>query len=144
MTEMNFAAIPVELPVTVGDSEYILREASEEVAVNYRNKSMDCTMFNEEGKPIGVKGLADVEVLLVSKCLFTKGNTSVPASTILSWPARTVKALFVKVREISGFDDEEETEESLHKQQEEIEKKLKKLRGKSEKNPSGSMTDTSA
>lgn len=121
--ELNFSDLSlIELPVTGPDGKaYILKEATGKAAKAYRNALMACTTLGPTGKPQSIRNLADVEPMLVGMCLFhaeegkNKGQP-VSQSTIENWPAKVVKALFEKIKEISGLDEEETTiEVSLKK-----------------------------
>ena len=100
----------VELPVIVGDKSYTLREANGGAACQYRNALIECTKLGPGGVPTQLKGIASVEPLLVSLCLFDEKGKRVPTSTIEKWPARVQKALFEKAKEISELGEDEEGE----------------------------------
>jgi Asp-tRNA(Asn)/Glu-tRNA(Gln) amidotransferase C subunit len=133
---------PIEVPYRIDGTLYVLREASGDAAVKYRNACMRAARFSE-GKIAGIEGAADAEPLLVSLCLYKadkdgnvpvdrQGNADprwlVPAQTIKRWPQRVQKALFAKVKAISRLEeDDTETEESLLRQQAEIDAKLTKI-----------------
>lgn len=107
---------PVEVPVTIAGESYTLREATGETAVQYRDAMLACTTLGPEGKPTIISGLAGVEPLLVSLCLYDSIDHLVPEATIRSWPARIQKALFERAKQISDLDegeDEDEDEESV-------------------------------
>lgn len=97
---------PREFSVTVGDKEYVLREASEGAAVRYRDAIFQSTKFSK-GKLSGMVGLAEAEPLLVSLCLFEGGDKPVPLNVIKCWPARIVKAMFEKAKDISDLGEKE-------------------------------------
>jgi hypothetical protein len=59
-----------------------------------------------------VVGLANVEPLLVSLCLFRENGAPVLLATVRSWPARVVKSLFEKAKEISDLGEERKEEEA--------------------------------
>ena len=102
---------PVEVSVSIGGNPYILREASGGAACQYRNALIECTKLGPGGIPTALKGIASVEPLLVSLCLFDDKNKRVPVAAIEKWPARIQKALFERAKIISelGEDEEEET-----------------------------------
>lgn len=100
---MNFDLTPREVPVTIGKEQYLLVEATEDVACKFRNASLN-NMKVDDGKIVGMSGVADVEPLLVSMCLLKNvGNSMVPVdiSTVRAWPSRIVKKLFETIKEIS-------------------------------------------
>lgn len=121
--EMVFEDLaPVEVPVKIGNRNYILKEANQEVAKNYRNTLMKATKFGPNGMPIGSDGLADAEAVLVAGCLFESYGTPeqprirpVTLSTILGWKPKIVGPLFERAQAISGLRDQL-TEETLQGQ----------------------------
>jgi hypothetical protein len=108
---------PIELNFSFSSKQYVLREASEEAAVQYDNACMDARVY-VDGKLERLENLADVEPLLVSLCVFEKrfkedgttvdGFYPVSDSTVRSWPARLVKQLYEKAKLISGMEKEKE------------------------------------
>jgi len=110
LERMNFNVDLIEIPITIGGEDYVLREASGDAGCKYRNALLACTTLTD-GKPSRIEGMADVEPLLVSLCLFTQGGRPVTVPKVRSWPSRVVKALFEKIKEISDLDEEEEDEE---------------------------------
>lgn len=142
--ELNFADItPIELPVTIGEKKYVLREADEETAAIFSNARLKGVQL-DDGKVTGLpEDLAGVQSLLVSRCLFPynvdgkAANTPVPRDVVKSWPSRIVKPLFEKAKEISELDEGEETLEGLLKQQEDTKKKIDKMKEESAKNVLG-------
>jgi len=111
--ELNFEDVTlIEIPVKIGGDQYILREATGEAAVNYRNAMLACTQLGESGKPQSIRNLASVEPLLVSYCLYyadgPKKGQNVPKQVILSWKNKIVKTLYEKVKEISDLDESED------------------------------------
>ena len=98
----------IEIPVKYADKSYILREATGAASAQYRNAMMDCTKLGADGKPTIIKGLANIEALLVSLCLRDNDGKRVPIDEVNSWPSRVVKVLYEKVQVISGLKEEEE------------------------------------
>lgn len=111
---------PMEVPVRIGDRQYILREADEGAACAYRNAIINSARTNDQGKVIGHDGLADVEPLLVSLCLYRANGEGKMALTkegapdrsyllgmagVKALPSRVVKPLFERAKQISGLDD---------------------------------------
>ena len=113
-----------EVRVNFPNKNYVLREASGAIAATYRNESLRCTRFGEDGKVSGMEGMADLEIKLVHYCLMD-GDKRVPIETIKGWPERYVKQLFNLAKEMSGL--EENTLVSLRKQRDELDKKIAKL-----------------
>ena len=112
---------PVEVPVTIKGKDYVLKEASSDAAVKFRNANAagaTLTQDANERTKVTMGSIADSEPLLVSLCLFEvrkddKGNVMINPSTgkavhgavALGWVRglknSIVKALFDKVMEIS-------------------------------------------
>jgi hypothetical protein len=119
---LNFDDLtPSEVAVTLQGQAYILREASAEAARQYRNAIIRSSKLGGEGKKVrvtSVDGVADVEPLLVSLCLFkTVGELrqAVPLPTILQWKSRVVKALFERIKQLSDLDEKDDSEEGSAK-----------------------------
>jgi hypothetical protein len=128
MSEIRFDDIsPIEVEVFVGKEKYILRETSGAARVIYDNARLACYEY-QEGKLVKVHDIANIEVLLVSLCLFmSDGVTPVSEVTIKMWPGRVYKALYERAREISGMS---ETPENLEEQIKLLQKQLSEYRDK--------------
>ena len=127
----------IQIPVRIGGGAYVLQEADEAAAVAYQNAATKAARFNEDGNLTGVDGAADVEPLLVSRCLFDRSpaggvGSPVPLDTIKKWPARIVSKLFEKAKEISQLDTAE-TVEKLEKQIARSQARLVKLKAEAAK-----------
>lgn len=119
---------PVEVSVKLGGEQYWLKEASEAAAVAYRNASAAAVKM-EAGEVSGLGDVGDVEPLLVSYCLWREtpdGRKPVPVSTVRGWPAKVVKAIFNRVKEISEL-DEPETVEQVDKQIVRLQRKRERM-----------------
>jgi hypothetical protein len=103
---------PVEVPVTIGGKRYKLREADGETAVKYRNAAAACTKIGTGGKFSELRGVGDLEPLLVSLCLVDEAGNRVPESTVRTWPNRVQRALFDRAKEISHLGEEEPSDEA--------------------------------
>lgn len=126
MQNLDFTDFAVrEIEVKFPEKTYKLREASGDVAATYRNESLKCTQFGEDGRVRSVEGMANLEAKLVHYCLLDGDNKRVPLDIIKAWPERYVKQLFVQAKEMSGLD--EDTLPSLRKQREALDKKIAKL-----------------
>ncbi len=135
---------PIEIPATIGDKSYVLREATGNVACRYRNALLACTQLGPEGKPSKITGMADVEPLLVSLCMFEDGTKPVPQATVRAWPNRIVKSLFDRVKEISDL-DEDDSLEGLKKERQTLDERIAKLEAAEDKakNSPSNTTDGS-
>ncbi len=105
---MEFADLePVLVPVKIGGRKYVLKEPSEAASVKYRNALMRAAKFGTDGSVTAADGLADLEPLLVSLCLFEldKDNFEkpVPLETVLAWPPRVVGPLFERAKALGGI-----------------------------------------
>ena len=137
-TSINFDDLaPVQIPVTVKGVKYLLCEASGDAATKWRNANVAAARY-DDGKMVGVDGIANSEPLLVSLCLCetnpdggVKYNKQgdpcfVPIRTIRAWPARIQRKLHDTIKQISDL-DEAETREVLEKRLADTEKKLAAL-----------------
>lgn len=157
MQELVFSDLVAEFPVTIGKKRYMLREASADAVVKFRNALTANAQLGQGGRVSRIGNIADAEPLLVSLCIVElydhdtgKGvetkERPVPLSVVRSWPNRILKPLFDKVKEISAIHEDEETEESLGKEIARLQGKLDLLRkdGGAAKNGQKAMTDISA
>lgn len=113
---------PIQIPVRYAGVGYVLREASEGAARQYRNAVAKKRVF-QGGELVGFTDPADVEVLLVSLCLCktgkhgdvetdAKGNPITVSQEVLSlWPGKHIRKLFTRAKEISRLGDWEETDD---------------------------------
>ena len=118
---------PQTEPVKLSGKDYSLREASGDAATKFANARLNCIKLGPDGKPQTVRGIADVEPLLVSLCLFDETGKNVPEATVRSWPARVQKVLFERAKEMSHLDDLE-TEAAIVAQITALQKRLEEMR----------------
>lgn len=135
----------IEEPVPIGKDNFILKEASGDVAIKHRNAIIACSKMTD-GKITGIKGLPETETKLVSMCLFWNcpeneklHNKEVSEAIIRSWPQRVQKALYKRIKDISEMDDDESLE-SLIKQRDELNKKIDQLQEDKLKNEQSDTT----
>lgn len=133
-----FDLTPIEIPVVVGQDKYVLREALEDVASKYYNARVYGTKV-DDSKVVGLpEDLGGLQALLVSECLFRLKDDGTPfpnpvgRDLVNSWPSRIVKPLFVKAKEISELDDNDDLK-VLKEQREELNKRIKTLEDEEEK-----------
>lgn len=150
-TEMVFDDISLkEISVRIGTNDYILREATGDVACKYRNAMMRSTKLNAEGQPAYVDGFADIEPLLISMCLFQilkegEATKRIPVSlaNVRLLPCRVQKALYAKAVDISELaeapDNVEELEKAIGKLQKRLDS-LKKDETESKNSPCATTT----
>lgn len=139
---------PGKVEVVIGNEEYVLKEASGDTAVKYRNMLLRATKMTD-GKVSGIDGMADAEPFLVSACLFrivdmkgTRTEVPVALAAVRAFKDSLLKSLFERVKKISGLDDKE-TAESLKKKIADLTAKLEVLqRGQDDaKNSPGATMD---
>jgi hypothetical protein len=106
----------VEIPVSIGETDYLLREASGGVATKYKNALAKATKF-KDGKVSSIDGINDAEPLLVSLCLFKKDGSPVNINVVKLFKNSTQEALFDKAKEISNLSmEEDDTEKCSHEE----------------------------
>ena len=138
LAEIVFDSLkPVEVSVTLEGVKWILREATADVAVQYRNASFRSFRM-EDGKLVRMDGLADIEPLVVSLCLCRcdgdgkvrldgKGNVvTVLESDIRGWKVEVMKTLFDRIKAISPGLEEKLPQETMEKTFRELAIKLAK------------------
>ncbi len=125
MEELRFEEDVKTIPVTVGQNTYTLTEASEGANVKYQNRIAACVKLGPDGKPTGMKDIADVESYLLSMCLTNGDGKHVTVDTIRKWPTRYVAKMVKTLKEISDL--EEGGRKGLEKQRADIDKRLEAL-----------------
>lgn len=129
---------PIVVPVVLGAKQYELWEADEDIACRYRNASAGSVVF-ESGEPRRIQGIGDVEPMLVAACLreviVDKDGQPTGAYRLLKtdevrrWrKPKVIRRLFDLAKEISGLNEEEDTEENLTKRIAELTERLESLR----------------
>ena len=97
--------------VKIGDEVYELREASGEAAVAYQNACQSSVVLDAklqgERRITGLRGMGNVEPLLVSMCLFDSQGKSVSQETILHWPAKVQKWCYEWILDNSDLREKE-------------------------------------
>ncbi len=154
MEPMKFSLDTIQIPVEIGDKEFVLREASGDTACKFTNARMACGQMGPDNTIASWRNIADTEPLLVSLCLFEieRGEDGsitqekpTQISQIRKWPSRITKELYDKAKEISDIDTNDDLE-SLLKQRTEIDEQIEKLQKKDEtaKKPETDTTDGSS
>lgn len=95
-----------EIDVQIGSDKYVLREASGDAARRFRNAQIACYKYDDKGVLKSVEGIADLEPLLVSLCLFkvVDGKEEpVTEEFVRGLTARRSKDLFRRVKAISDL-----------------------------------------
>jgi len=118
----------IEVPVTVGGQQYVLREANGDAACKFQNARVARYEYNDEGKLVRLRDTADLEPLLVSLCLFMQdGVTPVSEATVRSWPGKIQGKLFDRAKEISSIDEPEDLA-TLEKQLVNLQKRIDQMK----------------
>lgn len=94
------------LEVLLDGDRYVLSEMNGKDRDVYVGRVSGQMRFNSEGKPQGLKSSEGLQSLLISLSLTDAAGKRVPESTILSWPAEALTALFAKAQVLSGLVDE--------------------------------------
>jgi len=113
MNEIRFNSIlPVEIPVTLGDQRYVLREPRSERIKPYKEAVADCAVTDGQGKVVSVdtKKAGESNLLLLSLCLFDSQDKEVPLATVASWPTRIVDRLEKACLKLCGMLGDEESQ----------------------------------
>ncbi len=132
-----------EVPITIGEKKYILREADGDAATAWRNAKSEAITLSSKGKPIGAKGIANSDPVLLSRCLFDCENNRIPLKEILSWPDKIQKTLVERLLQISEISASEDTFADLKSQRENLDEQIAELE-ESAKNETDSSEDGSA
>ena len=122
-------------------TKYVLAEACAESVAKFNSARAKCLRF-QDGGVAGVEGQGDMEIYLVSLCLFKPTEESaqtdnwIPDQTqsvsltrLREWPGRMVSALYNRAIEISEIDLEDDIDKLL-KQREDLDKKIKEIQEK--------------
>lgn len=89
----DFILEPQKQAVTIDGKQYEMREMDSNQHTKYKNALISCGELGADGKPTRFQGLADLEPLLVSLCLFDSEGYPVSLDVIKTWPGRVVQAL---------------------------------------------------
>ena len=130
----------IEISVVGPDGKsYILREAFGDAVAQFNNARGRCMRF-EDGGVSSVDGQGNLELYLVSLCLFNVKEdgspnleSNVSRGVLGRWPARVIKPLFDKSKEISEIDMDDNLE-SLRKQYKELGERIRKMEEDAAKN----------
>jgi len=142
---------PVELPVKLGKVNYALLEADEDTAGKFRTAAAKSIKF-DDGKMCGLGDVGSTQALLVSLCLYMADENGkvprrddgtpdyskrVPESVVKKWKASVVKSIFETAKNISDLSEGEDTEETLTRQIDDLQKRLTRLQSKKNGNNAG-------
>jgi hypothetical protein len=141
MKTLKFSIAATEVPVEIGERRYVLREASADAAVQFKNAMMRSAHYSEDGKRVRLEEADTPKLLLVSLCLYEadadgnlkKGPNGMPEKEPVGWDFakklrdEIVRTLFQEAKDISPTlaDD---TEASLLREKEILERRLSRFR----------------
>lgn len=120
-------------PVEIDGTQFLLKEASGAAVAQFRNHTISKARMRD-GEVVGIDGgVADAESLLVSLCLYQlqdgKEVAAVPLASVRAWPSRITSALFKRIKEVSGMDEDAATPEKLKAEMEKLKRQLERLEG---------------
>lgn len=134
MDKLEFDSLePKEVPVRLGQGEYVLTEASAGAAAAYENRKMKGAVLGEDGTFARIENLADLGPLAVSLCLFRgRGQDREPVTEewVRSLPDTVVDRLLDAVRVLSPTLFGRSSLEELHKQHARLAKTIADLEAK--------------
>jgi len=129
---LEFDLEPRRVKVRIGQSWYWLQEASGDAGTKFKSAAIAAARM-DDGKVVGVQGVADVEPKLVAACLYEMRGKDDPAYKVTrhngdpvhvteefvrSIPGRIQSVLFDKVMEMSPWLKDKDTPESIKKAEE--------------------------
>lgn len=125
---------PKRATARIGGRTHVIKEAVGGIAKQYKNACMRGTKM-DDGKIVGMEGLADAEYLLVSLCtceVLTLGDGTqverpVPQKIVESWPSHISSKIYGWIKEASHL-HEAQTEEQLTREIHKLEERLAKLK----------------
>lgn len=141
----------IEVPVTIGSVKYVLREADEGAAREFRNARLKGATLKDGDAATLPDDPGGLQSLLLSGCIFRCNEEGEPFSSPVSrreitgymtpngtrykgWPARIVKPLYEKAKEISELDETEGTIDDLTKQRDKLNDIIGRLKEETAKN----------
>lgn len=115
MVVKEFSTVLKQHPVKVDGKLYAIRELTGAVLGQYRRSMGGEIGVGRDGKTslVGMH-LDDVEVRLLSLCMYDEDDRVVPTPTLKGWPSTVLEGLFTIAQNLSGLD-----KDSRDKQREE-------------------------
>lgn len=83
---------------------YTLREPMSDAVTKWKNAQMEGMVF-ENGKPKGARGLASIEPLLISMCLFDDKDKPVSLTALSTWSTKVTRKLYAWLLEVGELKD---------------------------------------
>lgn len=121
MSEQSFPTLsfeslaPYSETVDIEKKDYTLFEASADASVQYRD-GLARRVKVSQGKAAGLDGYADLEIPLVSACLRDPDGKQVSVTDLKKWPAKIIKALFQRIKDVSQLDEKDPKESAKNEQ----------------------------
>lgn len=144
---------PIRIPVRYRGVDYVLKEATNDAIVKYRNAVFKAARVGQDGKIAAWEGIADCEPLLVSMCLFKlvdkdgKGQPLNPVQEVVvslnavrNFPNEMVTKLYETAKLISKVEDDD-SEEGLVKRIQAMQKRLAEVRARRKQQEGDPMAD---
>lgn len=145
------SAAPKEELIPIGETTYILREASSGASSEHKDATFKAVRVNNQTNTSTFAGIADADLILLSRCLFEDKTPAdkpdrrmlmpVPLPTIRAWPNRITEPLVKYLKQISGMETAE-TKESLTKQRDDLNTKLAQMNGHAPTSEDDASEDT--
>jgi len=102
-----FSDESIEVPVTIGNRQYTLVEATGDAATKNKNAIAKGTKFIN-GKVSSIDTINDSEALLISMCLFDDKGSRVPEAVVRGFRSSIMTKLYETCKKISGLNDVED------------------------------------
>lgn len=125
---------PFEMPFTWDKTDYVVREASEGAALEYRQKYAKALKTGKDGDIVSMDlgAIAETESFLVAKCLFKMAKNGTDQvnphpNELRAWPRKVVKRLHKLIMKVSEIRDDDDTIEQIDQQIEELQKRKEQL-----------------
>ncbi len=115
MEELKFTLELEEVPIKITDKDgetkaYTLKELTSNERSIFLNQTGKKVKTSQDGN---VQSITDHKFLqedLLTKCVLDEEGNAITRETLSTWPAKTVSGLFKAAQELSGLDEDGETE----------------------------------
>lgn len=114
---LSFTLKRKEQPLTLDGAQYIIVELDGLSRDEVMTDSFGRMELGKDGKPISVRNFKGMQSKLVSLCLIkAEGRAKVSQSTIDSWPAGTIDAIFKACQRLNGMEGTEKEKAEVGKE----------------------------
>src|SRR5690554_6057155 len=101
----------IEIPFTYKGEKFLIKEATADDARVYKNFLMSRTSVGPDGTPVGFKDIADIEILLVGRCLYRPDSKEpIGKDVVAKWSNRVIRPIYETIKKISELSADEEDE----------------------------------